>query len=499
MRSLTSKIALHKAVGLCLGEREVTVSEVAAGPLGPMEVASASSTYADEDLGATIQRLLKPFLAQRKRMPVAVGLPNSRLFFASRPAAASGETIAPEAVLQKALCSPNVCIDDLSVEMLSGTVGKTPVRSVAACKKKYLSVVIAVLEQLGVRPVRSEPSSLALLRLAARRHRAPRRAKTLLRVFLGDDLGLAVLLSGTLVLAWRQFALPAGEEGDAMLATIRALGTQHRHYGVQSPLDCVMVHGRADLHERLHEVQFASKLDARVIWCDDPPLDGRSTAFGLALGCLAQKAKTFDLSRTMKTRASIREIFPWWDLAYAVMLVICMGMALEAHSVQLDDACVAAQAKSSDHKCLASADARQLEKETKELETKVEAVRLFVGTRILWTAYTRDVSVRLPTDALLVMFEGINDLNTGGRGSRALGKSLQLRAMVPCGPDGSTPRDIDVFLDALRNHPLLKRDFPSVELADIKRSKPVGMDTPVATFSIVCLPGKKGTQKGKTE
>ena len=41
--------------------------------------------------------------------------------------------------------------------------------------------------------------------------------------------------------------------------------------------------------------------------------------------------------------------------------------------------------------------------------------------------------------------------------------------MAPISPDGSTPREIDAFLESLRNHPLLQRDFPLVELADIKR------------------------------
>ncbi len=69
-------------------------------------------------------------------------------------------------------------------------------------------------------------------------------------------------------------------------------------------------------------------------------------AQGLALGCLAQGIKAFDLSRALKPRASIREIFPWGELAFEILLIATMGGILGVRSMMLDDAYVAVRVES---------------------------------------------------------------------------------------------------------------------------------------------------------
>ena len=181
MRSLLAKFAFHKAIGLYLGEHEVAVSKVAAAPLGPVELASHCEACQPEELPGVVERLLMPLWASRHHPPVAVGVPSSKIFFGTRLARTTGESN-PEAVLQKALCSPNVRVDDLTMDLIKGTANKLPIASVAACRKKYMSGVIATLTQLGVRPHRTEPSPCTLVRLAAQQYRFPRRSKTVLRV-----------------------------------------------------------------------------------------------------------------------------------------------------------------------------------------------------------------------------------------------------------------------------------------------------------------------------
>ncbi|NQT13394.1 MAG: hypothetical protein HQ582_11630 [Planctomycetes bacterium] len=53
------------------------------------------------------------------------------------------------------------------------------------------------------------------------------------------------------------------------------------------------------------------------------------------------------------------------------------------------------------------------------------------------------------------------------------------------------PREIDDLLDTLRAHPMLKRDFPIVELAELKQVQKRSADIPRARFTVVCLPKKK--------
>ena len=65
-----------------------------------------------------------------------------------------------------------------------------------------------------------------------------------------------------------------------------------------------------------------------------------------------------------------------------------MGLVLGAHAMKLDDSYAACGPKAAAHAVWQSADRDALEKEKKDLEEKVEAVRKFLDSRILWTAYT---------------------------------------------------------------------------------------------------------------
>ena len=163
------------------------------------------------------------------------------------------------------------------------------------------------------------------------------------------------------------------------------------------------------------------------------------------------------MSKSLKSRPSLGEIFPWWDLAFTTVLVVVMALVLGAHSMKLDEAYVAVRAQSSQHKCLASANLDGLQKEKKGLEGKIDAVRKFLDSRILWSAYTRDLSIRLPPNVVLNSWEGKSPL--AGSGRNAAKRAFSLRARAPLAQDGVTPRDIDAFLGALRNHPALQARF----------------------------------------
>jgi hypothetical protein len=51
------------------------------------------------------------------------------------------------------------------------------------------------------------------------------------------------------------------------------------------------------------------------------------------------------------------------------------------------------------------------------------------------------------------------------------------------------PQEIEAFLESLRNVELLKRDFPKVQLAEIKWRREG--ESEIAMFTVVALPKKK--------
>jgi hypothetical protein len=449
-------------VGLYLGEHDISAVRVAATPLGPVIVAEAKEPYTSENLPEVVERVLVPLLGPKRRAPVAVGLTVSRLFFGTRLTPTSGE-LRPEAELQKALCTSNITADDLVIDLIRDTVNKLRVARMVASRTKYMTNIIAMFNKLGVRPYRTEPSPCAIERLAEHLHKGVRRSKGILRIFLGASGGLAVLVAGGMPLAWKSFVMTQGMESFAIISAARGLVTQQMHFGIPITVDYAMIHGRSDLHEQLQQEQLPSEMKTRTLWFPDPDMNGTNVAFGLALGCLAGEIKAFDLSRTIKTRAPIKEIFPWKETVFATTLVAGMGALMFAHTMQLDETFVKARGENSQHVCLASGTEGTLENKRRQLDDRVKAVRTFLETRMQWSAYLQDVPQRLPSDAVLTVFAGRCPLDNGGK----VTGSFQIRGTSPLSPNGGIPANISTFLQSLPKDPLWSADFSTVN-TDIK-------------------------------
>jgi hypothetical protein len=479
-----------------LGEHEIAVSQVAVTPLGPQEIARHSEPWSGEDLAGALPKVLGRFLPGKgRRWPTAVGLPAGQLFFCTRPVDAASE-LSPESLLQKSLCSPTTRVDDYVVEMTKAKLNSSSAASMAACRKKYLAMVMGALGDCKIRPFRIEPGPAALLRAAAERHRAPRHVRIALRVFLSEAHGLAVMAAGDVPVAWRNFALPGGQEQAAVLSVVRTLQNLARNYGVTEPARALMLHGRPDLYAGFQEPSFGEEAGMRVVCCPGPELSPASMAFGLALGCLNEGSPAFDLSRTLKPQASFRELIPAGDLVLEAVALIAMGLLLWAQSLKIEDARRSVHLQNLRHECLASEPPERLEKEKNDLAQRVEAIGRFLDTRMLWTSYTHDLPARLPDGVKLNTFEGFYELERTGKRRDADTKprrSLVMRAITPVLAGGAMPREIDAFLQSLRNDPLLRRDFPLVELADIKRTQDFRTLQWLANFTVVCLPAAART------
>jgi hypothetical protein len=484
-----AKFAIKKAIGLYVGERQVTVCQVGSTPLGPIQIASCTESYEPDQLPDCVERLLRPMIGGRRRGPqVAIGLPAPRVFFSTRPVRTAHSDASPQVLLHEVLQSPNICIDDMVVEVIRADTGKRKLASIVSCRKKYLAGLLEALEHCGARPFRAEPAPCALLRAAAQHRRSPRRAKTVLRVVLGDRQGLAVVTAGALSVLWRYFNWPPEGETAAICSVVRSVGALIGHCGIDSPLDVVMVHGRADLRAKLEGEELREQVGTPLVWSGGPGLTDEIVAFGLALGCLGpQPADAFDLSRSLKPRVSLWDIFPWGEVAMQIILVALMGVFLLMNARGVEEALVPVRTEITGRAWLTTAQQADIQKERQELSQKVEAIRKFVSTRIIWTLYTHDIAERLPVDATLMMFHGLCELETGKNVIKPK-KTFTIRASAPITQDGSTPKEIDRFLVALRGDPLLKQDFPIVDLADIKWYQPNVMAPATALFTVVCMP-----------
>jgi hypothetical protein len=489
MKSVLARMAVQQGIGILADEHEVVLSQVAFTPVGPVEVARRREACPPDQLAAVLGRLLPPLLPRRGafRTRVALGLPALRVFFSTRPIQTADADASPEVLLHEVLQSPSLNIDDMYVDMIRAQPGARPVASIVSCRRKYLAGQLAALEGCGVSPVRAEPAPCALLRVATHRHRGPRRSRAVLRVFLGESQGLAVLTAAKLPLMWRPFGLPAGGEEAAIRALVASLQVLGKFCGLDAGFDAVLIHGRPDLGPLFPPGSPPLGEDLKVARHDGPGLDPHEIAFGLALGC-PPSVEGFNLARTLRPRASLWEIFPWGETMAQAGLLALATMPMLGHAGGLHREHRAVRAEFDRHAWAKDVPDEKLEKERKDLDQKVDAVRKFLDGRIAWTSYTHDIASRLPANLSMTSFQGLSELDLMKKGTVKKKKSLVLGLSAPIGAGGLVPPEVDDFLVSLRFNPLLKRAFPEIELGDLKWFQPSAGAQPFASFTVVCLP-----------
>jgi hypothetical protein len=499
MKSLLARIGLPRAFGLCVEEATVTLSEVVSTPLGPVEIGRRQEQVTSEGLPAALKRLMQPRSRHDRcqRIPVAVALPWQRVYFVTRPIQNTTADPSPHVLLREALRSVSVPVSEMAVDVVKAQPDKRPLASIVACSAEYMRSLLETLKRCGVRPVRVEPGPCALLR-AANRHRAGRAAKVVLRFFFSDHEAVAVLVAQQLPVVWRYVDLRPGDEASTIVSACRSLLIVSRDCGIESPLDVLMLHGRSDL-ARLVDVEWLrQQLEVPVRWFEGPALGNAEIAFASGLGCWSPEQQAFDLSRSLKPRASLRELFPWRQVVVQAVLLLCMTLFLLNRYGSLQESYAALEVRNAENPRTASMREAQLEEEKTDLERKVAAVQKFLGTRMLWTTHERQLAECLPANAFLASFQGACELETADqqRGQGKPKKSLVVQGTVLLRQKGLMPREIDVFLDRLRASPILKRDFPVVELAALKPGQSLVNETPVASFTVLCLP-KNSKAKGE--
>lgn len=491
MKSLLAKIGLPRALGLCVEYGSVTVSEVVATPFGPVEIGRCSEQVTNKRLSAALKQLTRTKLWRKRcqRVPVAVTVPRRQSYFATRPVQIATEDPSPHVLLREALRSTNAPVNDMAVDVVRGQPDKRAVVSIAACNMEYLTSLLESLAACGIRPVRAEPGPCALLR-AVKKRRADRKARFVLRFFLNDREALAAIVAKDAPLVWRYWDLRRGDEASTIVSAYRSLLMVSRDCGLDSPIDAVILHGRSDLARLVDVDWLREELAVPVHWLEGPALGNAEIAFGSGVGCWSPDQQSFDLSRALKPRASLRELIPWRQIAVQAALLLCMALFLFNRYGRLQESHAAVQTRNAENSRTASMQEALLEREKNELAQKVAAVQEFLGTRMVWTNYERQLAECLPANAILTSFLGECELKTADkqRGQAKPKRSLALQGTVLLRQRGLMPQEIDAFLDKLRASPLLKRDFPVVELAALKPKQSLVNEPPAVAFTVLCLP-----------
>lgn len=493
MYALLTRLGLPQAIGVYVDERSIHLSRTLTTPVGTFEIARINETANAESCGETIDRLLTSAVGHGRfsRIPVTIGLSLERTYFISRPIQSARDDIAPLVLLREALRSSQVSIDDMLADVVKAVPDKRPVATIVSCEKKFLVDIVERLHASGIRLARVEPAISALLRAAAKQHRNRRNANVVIRYFLHDNKGLAVLTVKGLPIVCRQFTMCRGDEATAIVSTGRSLLTIGTHCGIESSLDAVMIHGRDDLQRLLDVGEMRVQLGTDINWLAGPSLDNGEIASSLAFGCTGENDSTFDLARTLKRKTTLWELFPVREALLQAALLLLMAWFLIYRTQCVNHDC-AELARENIQTIDPSRTQAELEEQRNNLQQQVSGVRSFLKNRLIWTAFERELAAGLPDNVYLTSFQGSSALASNGK-RRSGNSSLVLRGAVSIPQTGLIPHEIDRLLNTLRDNTMLQRAFPVVELAALKRLNNASNNTSTAMFTVVCLP--KGAKR----
>jgi Tfp pilus assembly protein PilN len=176
----------------------------------------------------------------------------------------------------------------------------------------------------------------------------------------------------------------------------------------------------------------------------------------------------------------------------AAVVTLTLGYVLMA----LDGECESLRQQNARYAWAQTLETDAIERERKSLASEVSAVQSFLGTRVIWSNYLRDLPTRLPSNACLQSLTGSYEMKvTGKNETQRVNRSLTICGMARFTDRGSAPKEIDAFLESLRKADVLKPAFPVVRLAEIKWRKDAGADT--ALFTVIASPAEKASKKEK--
>jgi hypothetical protein len=495
MKTRLSLCTLRRSIGLVIDEQSIAVSVVAVTPLGQEQVFSEVRACDGEPSPAILERLLDPWIKQRRGGRanfgpwVQLAVPESQVFQAVVPITHANVNATPQSYFLEAVQATNVRAEERIIDLIKIELNKQPIACVAASPRVAINSMIEMTAALGTRVGLAEPVPDALYRAGAFYHKAPRASMLTARFFLGPRQAIGVLAAGTQPLFWHTFDLTPGDETTAILAANSTLWMLGRHSRITLPIDTVIVHGRPELALTQDPEAFRQRTGAQLIRCAKPDYDLAAAALGVALANPLADETGYDLARALKPAISIREIFPWGELALQGVLLgavslFLIGTVAEAHSRRK---AVDTQLRS--FSWLKQQDQAKLDAHKKAFQERLKVVEAFQGKRVRWSAVLRSVAAAAPKSTTITGLSGEAELETAAKGAPGKSKKqLIINFSTPMADDGTMPPEIEGFLAALRGDATLKRHFPLIEVAGFKTNSAKGTKHAFTSYSVVCLP-----------
>ncbi len=237
----------------------------------------------------------------------------------------------------EAVQATNIRSEERIIELLKLELNKQPLACVAASPRVAIESLIGTMSRLGTRVGLAEPVPAALYRAGAYYRKPPRGSKLCVRFFLGTHQAIGVLAAGSQPLFWHTFDLPTGEETVAILAAYSTLWMLWRNCRIPLPIDTMIVHGRPEIVLTQQPEAFRQRTGARLIRCTEPSLRPRCRRAGCRPGQPPRRRDRASTCRdTLKPTPTLRDIFPWGELAVQGALLGAVSLFLTGTAAEAD-------------------------------------------------------------------------------------------------------------------------------------------------------------------
>ena len=507
MVGIRDKLCWGRSIGIYISGDCITVTEVGSTYTGRIVLKQYRSEFRDEEPGPALRQMLEENISHRQRqnMPVCIGLgPEQTFFMTCISNLEPNETPSLKNLLEASgaksgLETEGTVADFFKISKLRPTGNQ--LWTVTASRRKFVEQLYKAVQDSGVQNVSLQPGPISLPITTKQLPRPCKTWKITVRIYFNAKGGLAILVVDGRSIVWREFAYSVEERLKIIVSVVRTLiAYAATAFGILR-IDGIVLQG--DKAAELVDV-ITDEVGYQTVAVEGEGFTDAQCSYGLALSATqstgaatSDESRTcLDLFRTLRATPSILDMFPWKLAVIVIIMVACMGFMMWQRASELTNKYDTFVRQNASYEWTKRLKTGEISNERKQLLSEVQAVSKFISTRIVWSDYLRDLPTRLPVNACLSNIWAVNELKEMNKKKqgRRVKKSLTMQGVTKFSQGTAAPQEIEAFLESLRKVDLLKRDFPLVQLAEIKWRREG--ESEIAMFTVVALPKKK---TGKTD
>lgn len=481
---LGSRLCLKKATGVLIDDQALHLCVMGRTPTGTKPLREERIPLGE---GGVQQALTELRESGALVGTTTVTLDARSVYFATRLQGPDA-SLDPEHLLPAFLLAGSRFVHDVrAVKLKQGQVA-----SIVACQRTTASEVLNGLNGISRSQSRLEPAPIALLGEVHRAGRGPRKWKSVVRVVVDGDRGLAYLTQGTTPVAWKPFSAKGPDRVHVMAGVIRALRAHARAELGMDRIDGVLLHcpeSEADLGQACHE---ACGLETHTL--APISLDSASGARAAAREGMRSAPDAHCLLASIRPPATMRELFPWAMALLLGVTVLASGWYIRSESDAVERRIRSESRRMRKNMKAAGVKLNQLAKKHIEYAQYLDLSHKFSVDRVYWAPVLRDLPRQLPRTTVLSGIRGRDSFTmpalrkVKNRIKKRESREIRLQGQLRMPRGKPAPEEVTAILESLANSDAMKESFPLIKGANVIRKQ--GKQLDLVTYFATC--GKAG-------